>query len=205
MIKNPYHGKFVVLEGLDGSGQTTQAELLKEYLQSKGIQALLTKEPTIESEAGKQLRLALDKKENLSPQEFQELFAEDRREHVQNLIIPTLQREEWVISDRYFFTSFAYGDAEGVHLEYLIQINNEFLLPDIVFFLNVRPEICIERIQKRNKSFTYFERKEHFEKAWKVFESLANRFENIHIVNGEQPIEKVAKDIQYILTTKLII
>lgn len=203
MKKNPYPGKFIVFEGLDGSGQTTQAVLLKGYLEQKGIKVALTKEPTTESAAGQKLRGALDKKDNLSPKEFQELFAQDRKEHLANVIIPSLKQGEWVISDRYFFTSFAYGTAEGIQLEYLIQVNNNFLLPDITFFLKVNPATCLDRIQQRGKHLTYFERKEHFERAWKMFETLAKRFANIFVVNGEQPIEKVAQDVHQILTRKL--
>ncbi|MBI1984574.1 MAG: dTMP kinase [Candidatus Wildermuthbacteria bacterium] len=204
MEKNPYPGKCIVIEGLDGSGQTTQVNLLKDFLLQKGIEIFPTKEPTKNSEAGKRLRELLDKKTQASPREFQDLFAKDRVEHLRNEIIPALQKGIWVISDRYFFTSFAYGVAQGVDLEYLIQINSEFLLPDLAFFLNVSPDVCIERIKERGTGFTYFERKTHFERAWKVFELLAKRFENVFVIQGEQSIQKVAEDIQTIVKEKLL-
>ena len=203
MIKNSYPGKFIVFEGLDGSGQTTQAELLRDFLQGQGKEVLLTKEPTKESEAGKKIRDILDQKETIFPKEFQELFAQDRKEHLEHSIIPALQQGIWVVSDRYFFTSFAYGMAEGVDLEYFVQINNEFLLPDLSFFLKANPEVCIKRIQERKTPFTYFEKKDHFERAAKAFESLAKRFENVYVIDSEQSIGKVAKDIQTVLAEKL--
>lgn len=204
MKKNPYPGKFVVLEGLDGSGQTTQSELLKDFLISKEHSAIVTKEPTQESDAGKRIRRILDMQETASPKEFQELFARDRKYHLQHSIIPALQQGNLVISDRYFFSSFAYGAAEEVDLEYLIQINNEFLLPDLSFFLNVRPELCMERMKERGKPLSYFENLDRLGKTWNVFELLANRFENVHPINGEQSIEKVAKDIQQIMIKTLL-
>jgi len=102
MLKNTNKGKFIVFEGLDGSGQSTQAGLLKDFLLEKGYEVILTKEPTIESEAGRKIRKVLDKKLNLSPKELQELFAQDRKEHLENIIIPALKQGKMVISDRYF-------------------------------------------------------------------------------------------------------
>ncbi len=194
-------GKFIVFEGLDGSGQSTQANLLRNFLTQKGLEIILTKEPTLDSETGKEIRQILDKKEKISPQKLQELFAKDRKEHLENLILPAIQERKIVISDRYFFSSFAYGKADDVDLEWLIKINNQFLLPDITFLLKVSPEICLERIKKRNqgKERTLFEEKEKLSKVWNVYQILPDRFKNIFIVDGEKPIEEVSKDIKKII------
>ena len=91
MQKNPYPGKFIVIEGLDGSGQSTQAELLKNFLLKEGHKVVLTKEPTQDSEAGKKIKEVLGEAIKLESQLLQELFVEDRKEHLQNLIIPALK------------------------------------------------------------------------------------------------------------------
>ncbi len=179
MQKNPYPGKFIVFDGLDGSGQSTQAGLLRDFLITKGLEVvlgssqdfltgkgfevILTKEPTKDSQAGKNIREALDKKIKISPKELQTLFSEDRREHLENLIIPALQQNSIVISDRYFFSTFAYGVSDGLDLAWLMELNNAFLVPDLTFILKVRPEVCFERIKKRGSAQTLFDQKRDFQ------------------------------------------
>jgi dTMP kinase len=202
--KNSYPGKFIVFEGLDGSGQSTQAELLRDFLVKKGYQVVLTKEPTLDSEAGKKIRKILDKKSKIEPQKLQELFAQDRREHLENLIIPALKEGKIVISDRYFFSSFAYGASSGVDLDWLIKINDEFLLPDLTFLLKVSPKVCLERIKKRGKERTFFEEKEKLARVWKIYQILPNHFQNIYIIEGERAKEEVFSQIKTLLHFRLL-
>lgn len=203
MLKNTNKGKFIVFEGLDGSGQSTQAGLLKDFLLEKGNEVVLTKEPTLDSESGRKIRKVLDKELDISSKELQELFAQDRKEHLENTIIPALKQGKIVISDRYFFSSFAYGAANGLDLEWLIQINNLFLLPNITFLLEVKPETCIERIEGRGLEKTLFEKKEKLEKTWETYKILPGRFENVYLINGERSIDEVFKEIKEILSNKL--
>lgn len=203
MNTNPYTGKFIVFEGLDGSGQTTQANLLKDFLVTKGYQMVLTKEPTQDSEAGKKIRKILDKKSEIDARELQELFAKDRKEHLENIIISALEAGKIVISDRYFFSSFAFGTASGVGLDWLIQINDEFLLPDLTFILKVSPEVCIKRITKRNKKRTLFEEEEKLKRVWQVYQIFPSRFQNVYMVEGEKPIKEVFSQVKAFLQKKL--
>jgi len=196
MRENRYSGKLIVFEGLDGSGQSTQAEFLKDFLKEKGYKVILTKEPTLDSQAGKEIKEVLEKKKKISPKELQELFAKDRKEHLKTLIIPALEQGKVVISDRYFFSSFAYGQASGLDLNWLIKINNEFLLPDITFFLAVSPKVCLERIKKRKKERTLFEEKEKLEKVYRNYQKIAKKFPNVKIINGEKPIKEVFEKIK---------
>jgi len=203
MIKNIYLGKFIVFEGLDGSGQSTQASLLKDFLMKKGYGVVLTKEPTRDSNAGEKIRSVLDKKLKITLRELQELFAEDRKEHLENLIFPALKKGEVVVSDRYFFSSFAYGAGSGLDLEWLIKINDGFLLPDLTFILKVSPEICLERIDRRGNARTLFEGKEKLTKVWQVYKILQNRIKNVYIIDGERPIEEVFEEVKKIVHSKL--
>jgi len=204
MRKNSYPGKFIVFDGLDGSGQSTQVELLKNFLIKKGHQVVLTKEPTQDSEAGKKIRQVLDKKKIISPEELQKLFTEDRKEHLENIILPALKENKIAISDRYFFSTFAYGVSEGLDLNWLIKLNDECLLPDLTFFLKVSPEICVSRIEKRGISKTYFEEKEKLNKVWQTYEILTSLFKNINIINGEKPKEEVFFQIKEVVFSKLL-
>lgn len=196
MIKNNYIGKFIVFEGLDGSGQSTQAGLLRDFLAGKGFEVVLTKEPTKDSEAGQKIREILDQKSKIDGAKLQELFAQDRKEHLEKVIIPALEEGKFVISDRYFFSSFAFGASDGVDLKWLIEINDSFLLPDLTFLLKVRPEICIGRIEKRGTPKALFEKTEKLAKVWQTFEILPEKFENMIVINGERTIEEVFEDVK---------
>ncbi len=203
MLKNSYSGKFIVFEGLDGSGQTTQARLLKEYLERAGLKVLAMKEPTQNSSAGKKIQRILDKKEEISSADLQKLFVEDRKEHLEREILPALKRGEIVICDRYFFSTFAFGAASGLDLEWLIKLNEKFLLPDLTFILKAKPETCLQRITKRGTEKTLFEKKETMEKVWQVYEILLQRFENLFLIDAEQPIEQVFSQIKEIVLKNL--
>ena len=197
--------RFIVFEGLDGSGQTTQAKLLKEFFLKKGLRSVLTKEPTLNSAAGQKIRKVLDKKIKLKPKELQKLFAQDRKEHLKKEIIPALKKGKIVISDRYFFSSFAFGGAQGLDLNWLTKINKQFLMPDLIFILKVRPEICIKRIKKRGKPETLFEVKEKLQKVWRIYENCPDYFKqmDIRIINGEKTIKQVFQTIKKIIIQKL--
>lgn len=203
MKKNTFAGKFIVIEGLDGSGQTTQVNLLKDFLIKQGFKVVLTKEPTMDSEAGRKIREILDKKIKAEAGVIQELFTQDRREHLQNKIIPALKEGKIVISDRYFFSTFAYGAADGLDLERLIGMNNEFLLPDFTFILKVSPEVCVQRIEKRGEGVKLFEKKEKLEKVWEIYRILPDRFENVYMVEGEKTKEEVFSQIKDIVLSQL--
>ncbi len=203
MQKNSYPGKFIVFEGLDGSGQSTQANLLKEFLIEKDQEVILTKEPTEDSQAGRKIRKTLDKKIKIGPTQLQKLFTQDRKEHLGNLIIPILKQGKIVISDRYFFSTFAFGVSDGLNLDWLIKINDKFLLPDITFILEVSPEVCIQRIKKRGNKITLFEEKEKLARVWEAYKVLPNRFKNVYIMDSQKPISEVFSQIKKIVHSKL--
>ncbi len=205
MKKNIYSGKFIVIEGLDGSGQTTQANLLKNYLIKRGFKVVLTKEPTEKSEAGKLVNKVLRNKKLFvyDLKTLQEEFAEDRKWHQKNTVEPNLKKGKIVISDRSQFSSFAYGAASGVDLDYLFKINEKFIEPDLVILLNTSPKTCVERIKKRGDKETIFEKEKKLEKIWGAYEDLVEKFKNIIIVDGEKSIEQIADDIKKIINQKL--
>ena len=202
MIKNPYLGKFIVFEGLDGSGQSTQADLLRNFLTEKGFEVILTKEPTQDSQASREIRETLGKKIKITPQKLQELFTHDRKEHLENLIIPALQEGKIVISDRYFFSTFAFGASDGLDLEWLIKINNEFLLPDLAFILKVSPKTCVKRIERRGEGKKLFEKEKKLVRVWETYAILPNRFKNVYMIDGEKPIEEVFTEVKALVHSK---
>lgn len=203
MKKNKYQGKFIVFEGIDGSGQTTQAQLMNNYLKENGCNVVLTKEPTLDSDAGRKIREVLDKKEKISPDKLQMLFAQDRKEHLEKLILPALKQGYIVISDRYFFSTFAFG-ALDLDLEWLIKINKNFIFPDVVFILDVSSEVAMNRIRTRGEGFKFFEKKEKLSRVRQNYLALSKRFENVYLIDGNLAIEKVFEEIKDIVWNKII-
>jgi dTMP kinase len=203
MKKNPHPGKFIVFEGLDGSGQSTQAKLLSDFLNKNNFQTILTKEPTKDSKVAGKIKEILGKKIKIKPEKLQELFVEDRREHLEKTIIPALKSGKIVVCDRYFFSTFAYGKSEELDLEWLIKMNDEFLLPDITFILKVSPRVCVQRIEERGEGKQFFEIEDKLEKVWQTFEILPNLFENVYLIDGEKSIDEVFSEVKELISSEL--
>jgi dTMP kinase len=192
---NNKKGKFIAFEGLDGAGLTTQSQLLTDFLRKKGQEVISTKEPTIESEAGRKIKQILDEKIKAAPDEIQKLFIEDRKHHLENLIMPSLDAGKIVISDRYFFSTIAFG-AINNDFDWLVSLNKDFLLPNITFLLMVRPEVCVRRIERRGEGIKFFEKIKKLKKAYKNYEKIAGQFKNVVVIDGEKSIEEVFHSIR---------
>lgn len=201
-----YSGGFLIaFEGLDGSGLSTQADLLKKFLEEEGKEVLKTQEPTEglhKTKVASEIQEVLDGEKEMKPRELQKLFVEDRRLHLDNQIKPALEDGKVVINDRYWFSTVAYGTAEGVDKEWLINQNKNFLMPNLTFLLKVSPGICVKRIELRGEGKTIFEKKKKLEKIWKVYEELWREYP-MSMIDGEGEKEEVAEEIQRIVSTKL--
>ncbi len=208
MLKNTYPGKFIVFDGLDGSGQSTQAAKITSYLNETRQKhkfghsgAHLTKEPT-SNLIGGLIRSQLSHDWKSSQLCLQLLFAADRAYHLEKEIIPLLEKGVIVVCDRYFFSSLAYGSVDNGTMDWLLKINDNFLLPDLTFFIKVSPKICITRIAKERFGSTLFEKEEILTRVWQNYEKLAKNFKNIYIINGERPITKITQEITEIIKQK---
>jgi len=187
---------FIVFEGLDGSGQSTQAKLLKDYLEKeRNLSVVLTKEPTDKPPIGDLIRQILRKEISVSPAALQLLFCADRSEHLEQVIKPALKKNQWVISDRYFYSTVVYGSL-NLDVEWLIKLNEQFLIPDVVFLLKVRPEICLQRIDENRDKREFFEESDKLKRVWQTYEILSQRFSNIKVIDGEKNIEEVFEEVK---------
>ncbi len=148
-------GKFIAFEGGEGTGKSTQARLLVEYLQSQHIAAALTREPG-GTEGAEAIRgLLLDPPgDGWGARAEALLFAAARSDHVEKLIKPRIARDEWVICDRYLDSSRAYqGGAGGVGDDAVLslhEIGSSGLRPDLTILINVPPETVAERLAERD-------------------------------------------------------
>ena len=155
MKKNPHSGLFIAFEGLDGAGSSTQAEILFNNLSNSSGKALLTKEPT-NNIIGGIIRGQLTRDWSSNMECLQLLFAADRSHHLEKVILPALKQKRVVISDRYFFSSIAFGSID-LDQEWLLALNEKFILPDLTFILKVSPKICARRMQETRFDLELFE------------------------------------------------
>lgn len=202
MYKNPYAGKFIAFEGLDGAGSTTQAGKLTFYLKERLKKVHLTKEPT-NNLIGGLIRGQLTKEWRTGPECLQLLFTADRAHHLEKEVIPLLKQEITVVTDRYFFSSVAFGSLGIDDRDWLQKINDRFILPDITFLLHVSPQVCLQRIKTNRFHLELFEEEEHIAKIWRTYNELAQEFENVYVINGENPAEEVFADILKIVNAYL--
>lgn len=203
MLKNTHPGKFIVIEGLDGSGKSAQVDLAIEYLKQKGKDIVVTREPTVESESGRKIKQALKKEIVVEPLELQGLYVQDRKEHLENKVIPALKEGKFVVSSRYAFSTFSYGHSDGLDVDLLVKMNDNFLLPDLTIVVDVSPESCVQRIESRGEQKELFEQKEKLTKVNEIYKKIPVMFENVVAVDGERPIPEVFEEIKKIINNKL--
>lgn len=205
MIKHNYPGKFIVVEGLDGSGKSSQVDLLIDFLKKMGKEVIITKEPTMDSESGRKIKQVLRKEIVMDdPLELQKLYVQDRDEHLKNKVIPALKEGKYVVSSRYYFSTFAYGGSDGLDVEMLVELNNNFLQPDISIIIDVPAESCMKRIEGRGELKEYFEELEKLKKIREFYKSFPNRFEQVVLIDGERPIEEVFNIIKPLIIVEII-
>ncbi|OHD13821.1 MAG: dTMP kinase [Spirochaetes bacterium GWD1_27_9] len=179
---------FIVFEGLDGAGTTTQAKLLSQKIKN----SFLTCEPT-DNEIGKLIRKILKKEIWVDPFSLCLLFASDRNEHIfgKNGIYQRCQDNQIVICDRYLFSSLAYQSLD-IDMQKVYSLNKDFLLPEIVFFLDTSLDECKNRIKTRNEGEELFEKEtiqnkilDNYLKGFSFFEKTDMK---IYKLNGNLPI-----------------
>ncbi|MCP4176230.1 MAG: dTMP kinase [bacterium] len=157
---------FIVIEGLDGAGTTTQLNNISNYLSDNNIKHYRTFEPT-DNEIGKFIRNVLSGKIPLEQETIAYLFSADRNEHIygkNNGIIKQLEEGNLVICDRYLFSSIAYQSI-GIDPELVFSLNSKFPLPEYLIFIDVPVEICQERLKKRNSEIDIYDNMEYQKKV----------------------------------------
>jgi dTMP kinase len=197
---------FIVFEGIDGSGTTTQLTLLKNRLASASWENrfLFTAEPTTEA-TGKFLRAILSGECPAEPETAAFLFAADRWEHLYGAqgIVKVLEQGKTVVSDRYFFSSLAYQSI-GCGRELPRMLNSPFPLPEKLFFFDIDPALSLKRITGRGVREIY-EKQDFLEKTVSEYRRVVAEYEQagdgmkIIRVNAAEPAEKIAETIWAIL------
>ena len=198
-------GHFIVLEGIDGSGTTTQARELKNRFSKLGLPAHVTAEPTGGPIGGiiRQVlsgRLVMRLHQTVAPLNWKImslLFAADRQDHVESEIVPNLREGVNVICDRYVYSSIVYqsassGDADAA--AWVAELNRYVKTPDLVLYLKVDPTLAMERCRARDKEVEIYENPDFQKKLAVKYDELKAMFPeaNIVTIDGDRSIEEVA-------------
>lgn len=196
--------KFIVFEGIDGAGKSTQIRLLNENLAKRGIRCYLTAEPT-DMPSGKIIREALSGRLPTTTAEMADMFARDRAIHNKDAekgIDAHLDAGVTVISDRYYYSSLAYQGSElgFEHVAALNLDNPSIRMPDMCIFLDLSPEKSLERIGKRADTPTeIYENYDYLEKTrrmfFDVFDRIRPKGEKIEIIDASGSAEEIAEKI----------
>jgi dTMP kinase len=186
MKQNNILNGFFVIEGLDGAGTTTQAEAVSKKL---GLQ--MTAEPT-SGDTGKLLRRCLSGEISVPKSTMAYLFAADRFEHMygKDGVASRMIQKGRVICDRYLYSSFAYqGDPS---LQPLVgMLNDNFPIPQMIIWLDVPVEVCMERLEKRDGKREIYENREYLEQVRARYKTMFSGQPNVLIIDGTLPKETI--------------
>lgn len=206
-------GLFITFEGCDGCGKTSVIQALSVELQKNGITPLVTREPGGSLIAEEIRNIILDRKNTMmDPRTEALLYAASRRQHLAEIVLPALKEGKIVISDRYLDSSLAYqGYARNIGIDAVYSINAfaiDDTMPDITFFLDVRPEVALKRIaQNRDESEINrldLEKLEFHNKVYDAYLLLLKKFpERIVRIDASRTIDEEVEEIKNIISRKM--
>ena len=191
-------GKFIAVEGTDGSGISTQAGLLRDWMIQQELEVLLTKEPTT-GPIGMVIRQALTKRITFASEEIMALlFAADRLDHQSHDIENNLRDSVHVISDRYYLSSLAY-QSETLPMDWIWELNAHARRPDLILYLDVPPRIVEKRMARKRWALELYEDTPNLAKVRERFEVglqlLESESINVVRVDGARSISEVQDSI----------
>lgn len=204
--KNSYSGFYIALEGIDGSGKTTQVEKIVHHFRSQGKLVVQTREPRNDGVVGSLIRKILSGKLKVSAAALQYLYSADRAIHQEEIVIPSLKEGKVVISDRCFWSAIPYGildrskdynidDAELLLVtQGILSMYHQFITPDQTFYLQISLETAMKRISKEAKEI--YEEEGKLRKVIKGYEWLAEKFpDEIRVVDGSKTVDEVTEEV----------
>lgn len=207
--KSKYPGKYFAIEGIDGSGKSTQIENIKKYLERKGKTVVVTSEPMATGMVQEIIRGALFSKFKLTPRAYQFLYSADRAINHDSIVEPALKRGDIVLSHRSNWSTIPHGIIDlGQEYSFskkawpiavangLLSGYRQFLTPDVTFYLKVSARKAVERLRDMNKVKDAYEKGEKLAKIVYGYDTEVAKFpKDFIVIDGEQDEEKVTKDI----------
>lgn len=207
--RNPYKGLYIALEGIDGSGKTTQVKELTKYFKKQGKSVVMTREPRKEGLVGDIVQKVLTGQVKMSSVALQYLFSTERVLHHEEVIIPALRAGKIVISDRCFWSAVVYGILDRTGGKYdlksadfmlmahsVLSMYHQFMVPDYTFYLKIPLATSIARIAKKNDVKEIYEDHEKLKKVIEGYDWLTKKFaKEIIVVDGEGEVGKVTREM----------
>lgn len=206
--RNPYKGLYIALEGIDGSGKTTQVEKLEKYFQEQGKEVVRTHEPRRDGVMGELINGVLTGKTNIPKVAIQYLFAAQRATFLEELVLPALERGAYVITDRCFWSAIPYGLLDKYESEKeevgdqllaamsILSMYHEFVVPDVTIVLDVSVDIAATRLEKKGKAAEIYEKREKLTKLLQGYDFLIEKFPDVLIkIDAEKTPEEVEAEI----------
>ncbi|MBU1234807.1 MAG: dTMP kinase [Proteobacteria bacterium] len=186
-------GLLIVFEGTDGTGKSTQLQLLAQALRDKGWPVLITYEPT-DGVYGKQIRELYAHRDTVSREEELNLFLADRREHVEQLLTPALKSGKIVLCDRYYLSTVAYQGAAGLDPEIILARNGFAPVPDLALLFHAPIHTGVKRItQGRGEELNDFEKEDYLQQVATMFAQINLPF--IRRIDAARSIEAIHCDV----------
>jgi dTMP kinase len=187
-------GLLIAFEGIDGTGKSTQLALLAGYLRDQGFEVIETREPT-DGPYGRRIRELYVDRGSCSPEEELDLFVQDRKQHVDEVIAPALADGKVVLTDRYYFSTAAYQGAAGCDPDAIFAANGFAPEPDLVLLLHMDPEKSVRRIEQlRGESLNDFEQVEQLAKVSRFFTSFPH--DCIVTIDASATVDQVQSDVR---------
>ncbi len=186
-------GLLISVEGIDGTGKTTQVRLLKEWFEERGREAVVLKEPTGGAYGREIAKLA--SAGVLPPEEELRLFVRDRMEDVRDHIKPALEEGKVVIMDRYYQSNMAYQGARGLDVRQIKEENERFApVPDLVIVLDIAPGRSLARVRACRDMVGHFENEAYLERVRDIFLRIGAG-PNAVVIDADAPVEEVRRRI----------
>lgn len=204
-LRNTSKGLYIAVEGIDGSGKSTQIEKLQAYFTAQGENVVVTSEPRSESVVGRIIRQVLQAEIKLPPAAFQYLYSADRVENQETVVKPALAKGDMVVSHRSFWSVIPYGvmdkglanyDEENASIlgvaQGLLSMYHQFIASDITFYLHVPVATAMQRLSEMDKVKEIYEKKEKLQRIAKGYEWQLSQFPNeFTIIDGTKDEKEV--------------
>lgn len=213
---NPYKGKLIVVEGIDGSGKSTQINLLYKWLQNLDDRDVYFSEWNSSKMVKSTTRLG-KRNRSLTPTTFSLIQATDFADRWENLLLPLLKAGVIVMADRYAFTAFARDVARGVDRQWVRNLYSFALQPDIAFYFSIPLDVAVNRITSSRAKIKYYEAGKDLDlskdtvTSFRMFqERILNEYENMAdefgftAIDGNLPLEVKQHYMRKIITEKIL-
>src|SRR6266550_1217417 len=213
-VANRYRGKLIVVEGIDGSGKSTQLSLLSQWLRSEGYAAAFSEWNS--SPLVKQTTRRGKRKEMFSPTTFSLLHATDFADRMESYITPLLKAGAIVCADRYAYTAFARDVARGVGRRWVRNLYRFAIHPSLAFYFRVPLDVALGRILGGRDALKYYEAgmdldlSHNIEESFRIFQGrILKEYENMaeemgfHVIDATKSIEKQQREMRRILVREL--